>query len=226
MAQLAAAFTSLRKRFRGVESQMSNWNKWHQDNAQKLLGMEGNVAIGVGEAKGYVQTKIKEMEKDFLESRLAQRVADLEGMLQCQEEFIKGMMRPVQATGAPSKQPSSGSEINGVKALIVNKGDLAKQFSLCSQTSELIRAETSKHLTDFNVSAFAANKQVIELSSEVNNMKLEASYGGVTAQWGMPCCGRPGMTTGAAAAPDQCAHCVPAAAPFSRPVRALRAFSS
>ena len=56
---------------------MAIWKKWHQDDAQKLLFTEGNMAVGVSQAEEYVKTKIEALEKDFLDSR-GIRVLELE----------------------------------------------------------------------------------------------------------------------------------------------------
>ena len=48
-----------------------------------------NVAIGVGQAKHYVKTKVEALEKDFLDSKLWIRLAKLESTLLYTGEFIK-----------------------------------------------------------------------------------------------------------------------------------------
>ena len=153
----------------------------------------------------YVKARIEALEKDFIQSRLADRVADLEATsgpklslrvaeLESALQFTGALVRGIPGDGRSIKAAFQmvEAELDALKGQVVNKDELFKQLTAADVTynqdteqfragSEKLRADTVQAPGDFNASASAALKQILEMTAEVQNLKLEASYGSNSA---------------------------------------------
>ena len=80
------------------------------------------------------------------------------------------------------------AELDALKGQVVNKDELFKQLTAADVAynkateqlragSEKICADTGQALGDINARASAAQKQILGITAEIQNLKLEASYG-------------------------------------------------
>ena len=189
-------FGQLQVRFSAVEKENKNWQKWHADNARKLLEMEGKITVGNNEAKNYAHQRVAEIERGLVDTQLVQRVQRIEAMLPAQEGYIKALY---------DKQPEDGmsiskafqwleNEVALIKGNVPRKEDMASTFSLMGGSLDAIRAEAQKqaaelqkhemdlgnvHKTLFNMNSELANVQSMTMAAGPADNVPEAPAAGI-----------------------------------------------
>ena len=186
---------------RDLQNQNTEKEKRMVQLAAALDALSQKTAAAELRAVEYAKTRIEALEKDFIQSRLADRVANLEATsgpslslrvseLESALQFTGALVRGIPGDGRCIKAAFQmvEAELDTVKGQSVHKDELSKQLASADAAynqaieqfragSEKLRSDTSQALMDLNVSASAAQKLILEIAAEVQNMKLGASYG-------------------------------------------------